>query len=225
MSGTQEPQFTIYSHASGPNGWRVVYVLKALSLTYRTIYLDFTKGEHKSAEYLSLNPNGRIPTLIDHSNNDITIFESNAILTYLVEKYDHGHRISAESEEGRIQQLQWLFFQGTGQGPYFGQAAWFKLFHPEKIPSAIERYEKEILRVLQVLESVLESKEWLNGEKATIADIAWVSWNSFAFEALVPEEVDIPTQLPRVWRWHQRLLALPYIAEAIKEKEALGNEA
>lgn len=144
MSEAHQPQFTLYSHASGeqrslgqsvlsqsdlrrtllpvnsndtgPNGWRVVYVLKALSLTYRTIYLDFTKGEHKSSSYLALNPNGRIPTLIDHSNGDFTVFESNAILTYLVEKYDVGHAISAESPEGKIQQLQWLFFQGTGQG-------------------------------------------------------------------------------------------------------------
>ena len=78
--------------------------------------------------------------------------ESDAILTYLVEKYDTEHKISAASGEDKYSQLQWLFFQASGQGPYFGQLGWFTLSHPEKVPSAIERYENEILRVLGVLE-------------------------------------------------------------------------
>ena len=101
--------------------------------------------------------------------------ESNAILTYLVDKYDPEHKISASNDADKYHQLQYLFFQSSGQGPYFGQAAWFANWHPEKLPSAIERYKKEILRVFGVLESVLSKQEWLAGDKATIADLSFIT--------------------------------------------------
>lgn len=101
---------------AGPNGWRVVYVLKALNLSYKTIYLDFTRGEHKAANYLEKAPNGRIPTLVDHAESDFTVWESGAILLYLAERYDLDHDISAEGFEARSRQQQWLFFQASGQG-------------------------------------------------------------------------------------------------------------
>ncbi len=100
--------------------------------------------------------------------------ESDAILLYLVEKYDHEHKISVTSEGDKFHQTQWLFFQSSGQGPYYGQAAWFLVYHPEKIPSAIERYMNEIFRVLGVLESVLSKQEWLVGGKPTIADLSFL---------------------------------------------------
>lgn len=124
--------------------------------------------------------------------------ESDAIITYLVEKYDPEGKISATSFEEKIQQLQWLFFQASGQGyvtpsrfpsaghgglildrycrPYFGQAAVFIMSHPEKLPSAIERYHKEMLRVLGVLESVLSKQEWLVGGKCTVADLSFIPY-------------------------------------------------
>ena len=101
--------------------------------------------------------------------------ESDAILTYLVEKYDPEHKISAATAEDKITQLQWLFFQSSGQGPYFGQAAWFTFYHPEKIPSAVDRYKNEIKRVLGVLDGVLAKQEWLVAGKATIADISFIT--------------------------------------------------
>ncbi|KAF9815446.1 hypothetical protein IEO21_04617 [Rhodonia placenta] len=132
-------QFTLYTHKSGPNGWKVAFVLKELGLTYESIYLDFQNNEHKAPEFTKYNPNGRIPALIDHHNNDFVVWESNAIVLYLTEKYDTAHRISASTFEDKTLELQWLFFQASGQGPYFGQARWFADLHPERVPSAIER--------------------------------------------------------------------------------------
>lgn len=100
--------------------------------------------------------------------------ESNAILQYIVDKYDKQHKLSVADGDEKYAQLQWLYFQASGQGPYFGQVGWFAFYHPEKVSSAIERYRNEIKRVLSVLESVLSKQEWLVGGKATIADISFV---------------------------------------------------
>ena len=91
-------------------------VLEELGLTYEPIYLDFSKNEHKSPEYTKLNPNGRIPTLIDHKNGDFIVWESDAILLYLVEKYDTEKRLTVTDEKERYSLIQWLFFQASGQG-------------------------------------------------------------------------------------------------------------
>ena len=125
--------------------------------------------------------------------------ESNAIMQYLVEKYDTEHKISVSSFEEKMLQLQWLFFQASGQGcvpsfrfrdmhidhslcrPYFGQAVWFIRRHSEKLPGVIERYQKETIRVLSVLESVLSKQEWLVGGKCTIADISFITFDSLAY--------------------------------------------
>ncbi|KAI0087066.1 glutathione transferase Ure2p5 [Irpex rosettiformis] len=188
MSEHHNKQFTLYSHGFGPNGWKVVMVLEELGLTYHEIFVDFAKLEHKDPSHTKYNPNGRIPTLIDHTNNDFAIWESCAILLYLAEKYDTEHKISVESFDDRMVQNQWLFFQASGQGPYFGQAGWFKVVNPSPhLPEVIERYQKEILRVLGVLESVLSKQQWLIGGKCTIADISFVIWNVFAETILVAD--------------------------------------
>ena len=96
-------------------------------------------------------------------------------MVYLVDKYDRQHKISASTEDDKYHQLQWLYFQASGQGPYYGQGWWF--YHqPQKIPSAVERYQKETLRILGVLESVLSKQDWLVGGKPTIADFSFFSW-------------------------------------------------
>ncbi|OCH86403.1 glutathione S-transferase [Obba rivulosa] len=214
-------QFTLFSHESGPNGWKVAFVLEELGLTYESIYLKFQKDEHKAPEHTKYNPNGRIPTLIDHKNNDFAIWESNAIVVYLVEKYDTEHKISVEGSEERIEQLQWLFFQASGQGPYFGQAGWFTLFHPEKLPSAVERYQKEILRVFGVLETVLSQREWLVGNKYTVADISFIPWNQIAVTRLVAgyEGFNFEKDFPSVAKWHNKLLA----KDAVKKVHAVRD--
>ncbi|PCH36184.1 glutathione S-transferase C-terminal-like protein [Wolfiporia cocos MD-104 SS10] len=216
-------QFTLYTQVGGPNGWKAVFVLEELGLTYESKYLDFNKNEHKSPEHVALNPNGRIPTLIDHANNDFVVWESNAILLYLVDKYDTTHKLSVEKLEDKITQLQWLFFQASGQGPYFGQASWFMRYHPEKIPSAIERYQKESLRVLGVLDSVLSKQEWLVGGKCTIADLSFVPWNANAITFFGREgsEVNIEKGFPALLKWHGALNSRESVRKALAERAAL----
>ena len=96
-------------------------------------------------------------------------------MLYIADKYDTARKLSAAQGEDKYKELQWLFFQASGQGPYYGQAAWFSFFHSEKLPSAVERYKKEILRVLSVLDGVLSKQEWLVGGKCTIADISFIT--------------------------------------------------
>ena len=196
-------------------------MLEELGLSYHTIFLAFDKGEHKAPAYTQHNPNGRTPTLIDHANGDFTIWESGAIILYLADKYDPERRLSVESERERYAMIQWLFFQASGQGyvapllnwfhvsvliyhgsPYFGQAGHFQRLHPEKIPSAIERYLKEILRVFGVLDSVLAKQEWLVGDKCTIADLAFIPWNNGVIVRQSLKDmpgVDVPAQFPAFW--------------------------
>lgn len=183
---------------------------------------QFDKNEQKGPDFLKINPNGRIPALVDHSDNT-TVWESKAILLYLVEKYDTSHSISVTDAAEKIETLTYLFFQASGQGPYFGQAAHFKMFAPEKVPYAIKRYEDETKRVLSVLEDILATKPsgWLVGDKVTIADLSFITWNNFGLAALVPEGTDTKALFPKVSAWHEKLLALPYVAEALAEKAAL----
>ncbi|KZT58762.1 glutathione S-transferase [Calocera cornea HHB12733] len=212
--------FTLYTNVEAANGWKVAIVLRELGLTYDSVYLDFTKHEHKSPEYLKLNPNGRIPALIDHENDDFVLWESDAILVYLVERYDTDHKLSAATDAERALQNQWLFFQASGQGPYFGQFFWFSFFHPEKIPSAVERYKKETERVLSVLDSVLSKKEWLVASKPTIADLSFVTWNNGAFATIVGHDA-VVDKFPAVYKWHMALCSRPAVKSVTDLRTAL----
>lgn len=106
--------------------------------------------------------------------------ESNAIIQYLIDKYDQEHKISVPEGAEKYTQLQWVYFQASGQAPYFGQLAWFLFYHKEKVQSAIDRYKGEVKRVFGVLESVLSKQDWLVGNKPTVADLVFctVSQNS-----------------------------------------------
>ncbi|KAH9854709.1 glutathione S-transferase C-terminal-like protein [Lenzites betulinus] len=221
-----EHHFTFYTHKLGPNGWKAAYVLEELGLKYHPIYLDIKNNEHRSPEHTKFNPNGRIPTLIDHKNNDFVVWESDAIMTYLVEKYDPEGKISVKTFEEKIQQLQWLFFQASGQGPYFGQAAWFIMSHPERIPSAVQRYQTEILRVFGVLENVLSKQEWLVGGKCTIADLSFIPWNAIVFNGLLMkdhEPVDFETKFPAVHKWHEALVNREAVKRVYAMREAVNK--
>ena len=198
-------------------------MLEELGLNYHSIYLDFNNKEQKAQEHTQYNPNGRIPTLIDHHNSEFAIWESNAIILYLVEKYDKEHKISVTDEQEKFIILQWLFFQASGQGcvlyldlhasassllpvdtlllcsPYYGQVFWFQYSHPEKVPSAVERYQNETLRVISVLDSVLakEPSGWLVGGKLTIADLSFVIWDRLALTISLTERADdVPKMYP-----------------------------
>jgi len=212
-------QFTLYSHGLGPNGWKVALVFEELGLTYETIYLDFQKKEQKDPEFLKINPNGRIPAIIDHHNNGFIVWETLAILVYLVDNYDKERKLSSTGLDKYIE-LQWLAFQVSGQGPYFGQAAWFQRYHSEKIPSAIERYNNEIKRVFGVLDGVLSKQKYLVGDKVTIADLSFVQWNSMIIDRLLPD-IDVEANYPALAKWHKELTereAAKKVSEAFKTK-------
>ena len=149
-------------------------MLEELKLPYNVIAVDLVKKEQKKAKYLKLNPNGRIPTIVDRENENFVVFESGAILIYLAEKTG---QLLPEQPEKRSKVLQWLMFQMGGIGPMQGQAHVFYRYAPEKIEYAINRYQKETLRLYQVLDNQLKNKEYL-ADDFSIADIATWPWVS-----------------------------------------------
>ena len=155
-----------------PNGYKVSIMLEELKLPYNVIAVDLVKKEQKKAKYLKLNPNGRVPTIVDRENENFVVFESGAILIYLAEKTG---QLLPEQPEKRSKVLQWLMFQMGGIGPMQGQAHVFYRYAPEKIEYAINRYQKETLRLYQVLDNQLKNNEYL-ADDFSIADIATWPW-------------------------------------------------
>jgi GST-like protein len=163
--------FTLYT-AGTPNGRKVSITLEELGLDYRVHHISFDNQEQKEPWYLQLNPNGRIPTLVDHDNDDFAIFESGAIMLYLAEKTG---KLLPTDVRGRSTVIQWLMFQVGGLGPMMGQANVFFRYAPERIPYAIERYQREVRRLLEALNTRLGDHEYLAGDYS-IADIAHYPW-------------------------------------------------
>jgi glutathione S-transferase len=161
--------------AATPNGWKISIALEELGLPYTVHTLSFSNQEQKQEWFLKLNPNGRIPAIVDRGNDDFAIFESGAILIYLAEQTG---RLMPKDVKGRSRVIQWLMFQMAGIGPMMGQANVFLRYAPEKIPYAIERYQREVRRLFEVLEHQLAAHEYVAGEEYSIADIAHWSWIS-----------------------------------------------
>jgi glutathione S-transferase/GST-like protein len=161
---------TLYTAAT-PNGWKVSIALEEMALPYRVRLIDFATAEQKADWYVRLNPNGRIPTLED---DGFVVFESGAILIYLAEKTG---RFMPRDVQGRSRVMQWLMFQMSGIGPMMGQANVFLRYFPEKIQPAIDRYQREVLRLFAVLDRQLATHEYVAGEYS-IADMALWPWVS-----------------------------------------------
>jgi glutathione S-transferase len=159
--------------AATPNGWKISIALEEMGLPYTVRALSLSKLEQKEEWFLNINPNGRIPAIIDHDNGDFAVFESGAILIYLAEKT--GQLLPTEPK-ARSRVLQWLMFQMGGVGPMMGQANVFFRYAPEKIPYAIERYQREVRRLFEVMERQLAASEYIAGPDYSIADIALWSW-------------------------------------------------
>lgn len=155
-----------------PNGHKASCTLEELGLPYTVHPVDLTAGMQKTEEFLSMNPNGRIPVIVDRDNDDLAVFESGAIMIYLAEKT--GRLLPTESR-ARAQVMSWLMFQMGGIGPMMGQANVFHRYLPEKIPAAISRYQNESRRLFEVLDRRLGESEWL-GDDFSIADIANWCW-------------------------------------------------
>ena len=218
----------------GPNPPKVAMILMELGLPYEVIPIPLS--DVKKPEYVAINPNGRIPAIHD-PNTDITLWESGAIFDYLIERYDTKHRLSfAPGTPESYHAKQWLYFQVSGQGPYYGQAAWFKKFHSEQVPSAIERYNKEVNRVSGVLDGHLaQQKEkygdsagsdgpWLVGNKFSYADIAFISWQKIIAVVLGKDEYNEDT-FSHVKEWLDKMTSREAVKTVLESAFAASQPA
>ncbi len=218
--------------APTPNGHKASVTLEELGLEYTAHAVDLSKNEQKEAWFLELNPNGRIPVIVDHDVADadgvggcgsaggFAVFETGAIMVYLAEK---AGRLLPTDVRGRSETMQWLMFQMGGVGPMMGQANVFHRYFPEKIPSVIARYQNESRRLFEVIERGLEGKEWLAADQYTIADIAnfcWVrtyEWSGVSIEGL-----------PNLDRWRRSIRSRPAVdrglAVPVKVKNLTKDE-
>ncbi|KAI0178753.1 glutathione S-transferase [Hypoxylon sp. FL1284] len=196
----------VWITAPGPNSWKVVVVLEELGVPYELKVIDF--ADVKKKPFTDLNPNGRVPAIED-PNTDLVLWESGAIIQYIVEQYDVKRTLTYDTLKEKNQLNQWLQFQMSGQGPYFGVAAWFNVLHQEKVPSAIERYNDQLKRVLGVLDGRLKGKQWLVGTKMTYADLSFMPWNDRIDSAILCAPEEKFAGYPNVQAWHERMVALP----------------
>jgi len=193
--------------AATPNGHKVSIALEELGLPYSLRVLDLSANEQKEPWFLAINPNGRIPAIVDHDEGDFAVFESGAILIYLAEKTG---RLMPQDAKGRSRVLQWLMFQMGGIGPMMGQANVFYRYFPEKIQPAIDRYQGEVRRLFRVLDGHLARNEYLAGDYsiADIANWAWVrthNWSGVAID-----------DLPNLARWRDQIRARPAVQRGIE---------
>ncbi|MDO9330947.1 MAG: glutathione S-transferase N-terminal domain-containing protein [Pseudomonas sp.] len=200
--------------AATPNGHKVSIVLEELGLPYTVHALSFDKKEQKSPDFLKINPNGRIPAIVDRANGDFSVFESGAILIYLAEL---GGKLLPQDPKGRSVVLQWLMFQMGGIGPMQGQANVFFRYFPEKLQGAIDRYQHETRRLYEVLDTRLQAVEFLAGEYS-IADIATYPWvRGHEWSGV---EVD---GLPALQRWMASMEARPAVQRGLLVPERFDD--
>ncbi len=203
--------------AATPNGHKVSVLLEELGASYEVHHLNLRELEQKEDWFLAINPNGRIPAIVDTDSNDFAVFESGAILIYLAEKFD---MFLPSEPNKRSQVLQWLMFQMGGIGPMQGQANVFFRYAPEKIPYAVERYQSETLRLYGVLNQQLEGREYLVDE-VSIADFATYPWViAYAWAGLSIDE------LPHLQRWLNTMTARPGVKRGmnIPPRHAVAKE-
>jgi len=202
-----------------PNGYKASVALEELELPYEVHAIDLQAGDQKKPEFLAINPNGRIPAIIDRDHDNLRVFESGAILIHLAEKTG---KLLPTDVKGRAEVLGWLMFQMGGIGPMMGQANVFYRYFPEKIQPAIDRYQNEVRRLLEVLDGHLAQSEWL-GKDFSIADIANWCWTRTTRWSGVSTE-----GLPHFDRWQTAMAARPKCLAGVKVpidiKELLEGE-
>lgn len=201
--------------AATPNGFKVSIALEELALPYTLHALDLAKGEQKDSAYLRINPNGRIPAIVDRDEDNFAVFESGAILIYLAEKTG---RLMPKDRKGRSRVIQWLMFQIGGIGPMQGQANVFVRYFDEQMPAVIARYQNETRRLYEVLDRQLSEREYLCDD-FSVADIAnwcWVrSWKWAGIDV---------SGLDNLMRWHETLAARPACQRGVNVPPRLDSE-
>lgn len=199
--------------APTPNGHKISCLLEALQMDYEAILVNLSEGEQFKPNFLKISPNGRIPAIVD-TENDLSIFESGAIMIYLADK---AGKLIAQDTAKRYKVMEWLMFQMGGIGPMMGQANVFYRYFPEKLQPAIDRYQNEGRRLFEVLDKQLKDNEWLAGDYS-IADIAnwcWVrthKWSGISTDGLENLE-----------RWKNAMYEQPGMQAGIKVPVKVEN--
>lgn len=193
--------------ASTPNGYKVAIMLEECALPYSVHSINLSALEQKSPWFLAINPNGRIPAIVDQEKGGFAVFESGAILIYLAESTG---KFLPPDPLSRSRVMQWVMWQMAGLGPMIGQLNVFRHYFPERLPAVIERYERESYRLFEVLEQVLSTRAHVAGEDYTIADIAcwpWVYTHAWA-------GLDL-SRFPVLKGWFDRVAERPAIRRAL----------
>jgi GST-like protein len=202
--------------ASTPNGWKASVALEEMGLEYTAHAVNLMKGEQKQLEFLAMNPNGRIPVIVDRSADGHVVFESGAIMIYLAEKT--GMFLPSDVK-GRSNVIQWLMFQMGGIGPMMGQANVFHRYLEEKIPIAIDRYQNEVRRLFTVLDGHLAEREYLAGDYS-IADMAnWCWVRTYEWSGVSIDGLD------NLIRWKNSIEARPAARRGIEVPNKIDKEA
>jgi len=199
----------VYSWAT-PNGHKVHVMLEECGLAYRAIPIDIGSGAQFAPEFLAISPNNKIPAIVDPDGPDgqpISLFESGAILVYLAAKT--GRFLPSELR-GRYRTLEWLMFQMGSVGPMLGQTHHFRLYAPEKIPYAIDRYSNEAKRIYGVIDTRLQSSTYIAGDEYTIADIAIFPW----LRSWQNQGIDWG-DFPHAQAWFDRIAARPAVQRGV----------
>lgn len=206
-----------YYHPT-PNPAKVALLLEETGLPYEVVPVDTGKGEQHAAKFRMVNPNGKVPAIVDtdgFGGAEVRVFDSSAILLYLAAKT--GKLMGVPSDQGEL--LSWIFYIASGLGPFSGQAVHFQRAAPEKLPYAINRYRREAERHYGVLDTHLEGRAFVVGRSYTIADISawgWIDRASF----VLPGSDDPLAPFPNIKRWFQSINARPAVVRA----RAVGSD-
>ena len=210
-----------------PNGWKVSIALEELDLPYRVVPCNIGRGDQFKPDFLAISPNNRMPAIVDtdpaFGGEAVSVFESGAILQYLAEKTG---RLLPTDPRGRLQALEWMYWQMANQGPMCGQAGHFRNYAPAKIEYGIERYSNEAHRLYRVLDERLAEREFV-ADEFSMADILCWPWvhlrehHGQSFE-----------EFPQLERWYEQLLARPAFErglevglDLVKESGGMDEEA
>lgn len=192
-----------------PNGWKISIMLEECGLPYEVIPVNIAKGEQFKPDFLAISPNNKIPAILDPDGPDgapISVFESGAILQYLGRKTGLFY---PRDERGRVEVDQWLFWQMGGLGPMAGQAHHFRIYAPEKIPYAMDRYTNEVHRLYGVMNKRLADRDYLAGDYS-IADMACIGWSK-----LWERQGQNIEEFPHMKAWIDRVLARPAVKRGL----------
>jgi GSH-dependent disulfide-bond oxidoreductase len=201
---------TLYTWPT-PNGKKIQIMLEETGLPYTAIPINISKGDQFDPDFLKISPNNKIPAIVDSKgpgNKPYSLFESGAILVYLAGKTG---RFLGKTEREKFDILQWVMFQMGGIGPMLGQAHHFRIYAPEKVPYAIDRYTKEAHRIYGVLDKRLSAVKYLGGSQYSIADIATWPW----IASYANQGIDLE-QFPNVARWFGQIEARPAVKRGLK---------